>query len=138
MIDTPGQEEYDRLRVLMYPETDVFMVSFSISDPVSFENVVNKWLPEVRSHCPNVPIVLVGTKIDLRDDQDMIKKLRDKGTVMITREEGEFMAKKMGCMGYVEVSAKNDVGVKDAFSAAAKCIGVDINAVPQKKECICS
>src|SRR6185437_11020144 len=37
--DTAGQEDYDRLRPLSYPQTDVFLVCFSIVSPTSFQNV---------------------------------------------------------------------------------------------------
>lgn len=47
--DTAGQEEYDRLRTLSYPQTNVFIICFSISSPASYENVKHKWHPEVRA-----------------------------------------------------------------------------------------
>lgn len=37
-----GQEDYDRLRPLSYPQTDVFLVCFSVVSPSSFENVKEK------------------------------------------------------------------------------------------------
>ncbi len=42
MWDTAGQEEYDRLRSLCYPQTDVFLVCFSVISPSSFENVKSR------------------------------------------------------------------------------------------------
>lgn len=79
-----GQEDYDRLRPLSYPQTDVFLICFSLVNPASFENVRAKWYPEVRHHCPSTPIILVGTKLDLRDDKNTIEKLRDKKLQPIT------------------------------------------------------
>merc|ERR1719316_2479135 len=64
--DTAGQEDYDRLRPLSYPQTDVFLVAFSLISRASFENVKQKWWPELKHHCPGVPTILVGTKLDLR------------------------------------------------------------------------
>ena len=57
---------------------DVFLICFSIVNPASLENVRAKWYPEVRHHCPNIPIILVGTKLDLREDKETIEKLREK------------------------------------------------------------
>lgn len=42
LFDTAGQEDYDRLRPLSYPQTDVFLVCFSVVSPASFENVREK------------------------------------------------------------------------------------------------
>ena len=75
LFDTAGQEEYDRMRPLSYPEANVFLICFSTVNPASFENVKAKWLPEVKSHCPNVPIMLVGTQMDLRNDASTLEKL---------------------------------------------------------------
>ena len=46
--------------------------------PASFENVRGKWFPEVKHHCPSTPVILVGTKTDLRDDMETISKLKEK------------------------------------------------------------
>lgn len=59
--DTAGQEDYDRLRPLSYPQTDVFLICFSVTSPSSFENVTSKWYPEIKHHCPDAPMILVGT-----------------------------------------------------------------------------
>ena len=42
LFDTAGQEDYDRLRPLSYPQTDVFLVCFSIVNPASYENAKEK------------------------------------------------------------------------------------------------
>ncbi len=66
--DLSGQEDYDRLRPLSYPMSDVVLVCFSVVSPTSYENVSAKWIPELRQHAPTAPIILVGTKTDLRED----------------------------------------------------------------------
>ncbi|GAB5372037.1 hypothetical protein AAMO2058_001631400 [Amorphochlora amoebiformis] len=118
--DTAGQEDYDRLRPLSYPQTDVFLIAFSIISQSSFENVKSKWHPEIQHHCPGVPIILVGTKSDLRNDKAQIDKLRSKGTEMVTIEQGEAMAKEIGAAKYMECSALTQDGLKNVFDAAIR------------------
>jgi Ras-related C3 botulinum toxin substrate 1 len=110
--DTAGQEDYDRLRPLSYPQTDVFLVCFSIVNPSSFENVRAKWYPEVSHHCPNTPLILVGTKLDLREDPETLTKLEAKRQAPITYEQGMQMAKEIGAVKYMECSALTQKGLK--------------------------
>eukprot|EP01107_Rhizomastix_libera_P010175 TRINITY_DN26473_c0_g1_i1.p1 TRINITY_DN26473_c0_g1~~TRINITY_DN26473_c0_g1_i1.p1 ORF type:complete len:217 (-),score=30.54 TRINITY_DN26473_c0_g1_i1:25-675(-) len=70
--DTAGQEDYDRLRPLSYPQTDVFIVCFSVVTPSTLHNVAAKWLPELAHYCPAAPVLIVGTKADLRSDPRII------------------------------------------------------------------
>ncbi|XP_037013803.2 ras-related C3 botulinum toxin substrate 3 isoform X5 [Artibeus jamaicensis] len=113
--DTAGQEDYDRLRPLSYPQTDVFLICFSLVSPASFENVRAKWYPEVRHHCPHTPILLVGTKLDLRDDKDTIERLRDKKLAPITYPQGLAMAREIGEFGQVPgVLGPNPAGPEDS------------------------
>ncbi|KAK8503993.1 hypothetical protein V6N12_033210 [Hibiscus sabdariffa] len=67
--DTARQEEYNRLRPLSYREADVFLLAFSLISKASYENIHKNWILELRHYAPNVPVVLVGTKLDLRDDK---------------------------------------------------------------------
>ena len=68
--DTAGQEEYDRLRVMSYPQTNAFILCFSLVCRSSFNNIRSKWYPEVSYHCPTAKILLVGTKADLKGSSD--------------------------------------------------------------------
>ncbi|PAA50516.1 hypothetical protein BOX15_Mlig003207g1, partial [Macrostomum lignano] len=120
--DTAGQEDYDRLRPLSYPETDVFIICFSLVSPTSFENVRSKWYPEVSHHCPNAPIVLVGTKMDLRDDKETIKELKAKKLAPITHLQGMTMAKEINAAKYLECSALTQKGLKSVFDEAIRAV----------------
>jgi len=118
--DTAGQEDYDRLRPLSYPQTDVFLIAFSIISPQSFENVKSKWFPEIQHHAPDVPIILVGTKADLRNDQSMIQTLQAKGLHIVTREEATNRQKEIQAISYLECSALTQEGLKTVFDEAIR------------------
>lgn len=51
--DTAGQEDYDRLRPLSYPDTNVILMCFSVDSPDSLENIPEKWTPEVCTRTQN-------------------------------------------------------------------------------------
>ena len=126
--DTAGQEDYDRLRPLSYPQTDVFLVAFSLISRASFENTKQKWYPELKHHCPGVPIICVGTKLDLRSDANTVAKLREKNQTPISTEEGMDMAKQIGAVKYLECSALTQKGLKNVFDEAIRVVLVP----PQK------
>ena len=117
--DTAGQEEYSRLRALSYPETDVFLLCFSVISPASFGNVKSKWNPEVAHHVPNAPKILVGTKTDLRDDADTLAMLQDKRQSPVSVSDAEALAKEINAK-YVECSARTQRGLKAVFDEAIR------------------
>ncbi|KAF6034071.1 Cdc42 [Bugula neritina] len=105
LFDTAGQEDYDRLRPLSYPQTDVFLVCFSVVSPSSFENVKEK----------KTPFLLVGTQCDLRDDNTVIEKLQKNRQKPISIEVGEKLAKELRAVKYVECSALTQKGLKNVL-----------------------
>ncbi|KAI7860458.1 small GTPase-binding protein, partial [Circinella umbellata] len=117
--DTAGQEDYDRLRPLSYPETNVILICFAIDQPTSFKNVQDRWLPEVTHFCENVPKLLVGTKIDLRENKARIAHLNALGQRLITSEEGDRLAKEISAR-YYECSAMRNQYVSDVIEAATR------------------
>merc|ERR1712117_38500 len=120
--DTAGQEDYDRLRPLSYPQTDVFLICFSVVSPSSFENVTSKWCPEIKHHCADAPILLVGTKIDLREDRETLSILADAGQSPIKREQGQKLANKIRAVKYLECSALTQRGLKQVFDEAVRAV----------------
>lgn len=118
LFDTAGQEEYDRLRTLAYPGTDVFLVCFSVASQTSFENVREKWIPEIRHHSPQVPIVLVGTQEDLRSDPHMISDLTRRKSKFVSETDGSKLARRIGAATYAECSAFTQHGLKNVFDEA--------------------
>ena len=109
LFDTAGQEDFDRLRPLSYPLTDVFLICFSIVRPSSFLNIKEKWIPEIEFYCPNTSFILVGLQSDLRDHPEIIEKLRTERAKPIDRTRAEKLAKTIGAKKYMECSAYTQV-----------------------------
>jgi Ras-related C3 botulinum toxin substrate 1 len=112
------------------------LICFSLVDPSSFNNVNTKWYPEVSHHCSNIPIILVGTKLDLRDDADVLSKLEVKQQAPINHEQGMQMMKEIGAAKYMECSALTQQGLNAIFVEAVRAaIGVgpkaSINRTPR-------
>lgn len=136
--DTAGQEDYDRLRPLSYPQTDVFLVAFSLISRTSFENVKTKWYPELKHHCPGVPMLLVGTKVDLRTDTSTLAKLRDKNQTPICFEEGTEQARSIGACKYMECSALTQKGLKAVFDESIRVVLCPPPTPKSRKRSTCS
>ena len=103
----------------------------------SLENIPEKWTPEVKHFCPNVPIILVGNKKvivvrskfrkslpnifqDLRNDPNTIKELGKMKQEPVKPEEGRAMAEKINAFAYLECSAKSKEGVREVFETATR------------------
>jgi len=77
--DTAGQEDYETIRITTcFPNTHVFILCFSVVHPDSFHNIKQKWLEELKKASPDTPFILVGTKTDLREDEETVRKLAEK------------------------------------------------------------
>ena len=124
LYDTAGQEEYESLRLLSYPNTDVFLLVFSVDSTSSFDNISKKWLKEIREHEPQAPFIIVGAKADLRDDDGVLAELKSLGKVMLDKEEYEKRGLQSGAARYIECSAakQDNVGfvIDEAIRVARK------------------
>ncbi|PVV00033.1 hypothetical protein BB559_000174 [Furculomyces boomerangus] len=118
--DTAGQEDFDRLRYLSYPDTNAVIICFSVDSPDSLENVEEKWINEVLHYAPGVPIILVALKTDLRNDPQTISSLQRLNQSPTTTEQGRAVANRIGARLYLECSSKLKTGVVEVFDHAAR------------------
>ncbi|KAA8917417.1 hypothetical protein TRICI_000440 [Trichomonascus ciferrii] len=133
--DTAGQEDYDRLRPLSYPDSNVILICFAIDSPDSLDNVQEKWISEVLHFCQGIPIILVGCKYDLRFDPKTIEELRRTSQRPVTPEEGQAVAQKIGAIKYLECSAKTQEGVREVFEHATRA-ALMVKDKERKKKCV--
>ncbi|KAL3271380.1 hypothetical protein HHI36_021864 [Cryptolaemus montrouzieri] len=120
--DTAGEEDYDRLRPLSYPRTDIVIICFNVDNPISLQNIHLKWYPEVRHFCPFVPILLVATKLDLRYNRNIVENLKKRDLNTLSYSEGLRTSKLIKAAGYRECSAKTMEGIKEVFKRAAEVV----------------
>lgn len=119
--DTAGQEDYERLRPLAYSKAHVILIGFSVDSPDSLSNVKDKWAEEARERCPEVPVILVALKKDLRDDPVAQEDMRKRGNRgFCTPRQGEDMREAIGARKYLECSSLTGEGVDDVFEAATR------------------
>uniref|UniRef100_A0A8C5SDR8 Rho-related GTP-binding protein RhoU n=1 Tax=Laticauda laticaudata TaxID=8630 RepID=A0A8C5SDR8_LATLA len=118
LCDTAGQDEFDALWQACCPKADVCLLCFSVVAPTSFQNIVDKWYPEVRRHCPSAPMLLVGTQSDLRQDVKMLIALSRHQEKPVPPTAARSLARKLGMAGYVECSALTQQNLKEVFDTA--------------------
>merc|ERR1719461_2117633 len=123
--DTAGQEEFERIRVLSYRGTQVFLLCFSVVNPVSFKNAKDMWLPEMKFHTKgdSPQIILVGLKSDLREDTGTISKLKDQGMAPVAQKDIDaFVNSERDVKGYVECSALKNINVDTVFESGVNAV----------------
>ena len=117
--DTGSRGDYDVLRVKRYPGVAAVLVFFSVVKPDTFERVESYWWPEIQLHAaPGIPTVLVGTKIDLREDPEV----RGKEFGIVSRRDARATARRLGSLSYLEISALKQLGLSAVIQATIKAI----------------
>uniref|UniRef100_A0A7M4EAX5 Uncharacterized protein n=1 Tax=Crocodylus porosus TaxID=8502 RepID=A0A7M4EAX5_CROPO len=98
LLDVAGQRQINvqHIRSLFYQDTDVILMCFSVDNPNSLQNILDIWVPEVKHFCPTTPIVLVATKKELRNDENVQKRLAMMGQEPIRSAEGKALAASIG------------------------------------------
>jgi len=120
--DTPGQDDFETQRAEYYTDTDVFIMCFAIDNRDSFLNIKDKWYPEIRQHCPDAPIILVGMKEDLRSQvlsDDDASSTGSQNSNLITKMEGLGLSSEIRAAKYIECSALNKSGLDEVFREVA-------------------
>ncbi|KAL0486106.1 Rac-like GTP-binding protein [Acrasis kona] len=127
--DSAGTSEYDSQRILSYPDTNVFLIVYDISNASSL-NKVDKWVKEIKpfSNDGQIPFMLVGNKLDLRSDP----AVKDKCT---SKTEAEKIAKKIGAKRWIETSAKTQENLSLVFQNCVDVVAEANEGKEKKNRC---
>lgn len=112
------QDDFDSLRPLCYPNTDVFLLCFSVINPTSFRNISERWIPEIRQYAPEAPFILIGTESDLRTSIKILIDLTRHNRGPISSAEARELALEIGAIRYIECSSLTQLNLKEVFDAA--------------------
>ncbi|XP_034254976.1 rho-related BTB domain-containing protein 1 isoform X3 [Thrips palmi] len=126
--DTFGDHEKDRR--FAYGRSDVVLLCFSVTSPVSLRNCKAMWYPEIRRFCPQTPVLLVGCKNDLRymyQDEAYLSIFRENGSFLratrksdlVMPDQARAIARELG-VHYYETSVLSYYGVNEVFENAIR------------------
>jgi len=132
LIDTGGQEEYTQIRIKSYEDCDIVIVCFSVDDMLSFKNITESWIPEIRQHAPNATLLLVRTKHDKRYyiNEKQISRYVDSQTAY-------DLAFRMKASGYLETSSKSGKNVQQVFGSAIDYFLTDFSSRKENDKSCC-
>jgi small GTP-binding protein len=103
--DLAGQSQFQRVRKSYLANAEAGILVYDVTNRNSFENIEN-WYNEIKKASPNIALILVGNKIDLKEDRE------------VKTQDGTELADKLG-LSYIETSAKTGENINDAFKMLA-------------------
>jgi len=109
IFDLAGQEFFKRVRHEYYKGANCAFITYDATRKDTFKEATNFWFNDARKELGNIPIVLVGNKIDLAEQRE------------VSTEEGVAEASKLGC-SFIETSALENLNVQDTF----KIVGIGL------------
>lgn len=104
ITDTTGSHQFPAMQRLSISKGHAFVLVYSLTSKQSLEELkpILEMIKEVKGDDGDVPVMLVGNKVDEESQREVSKDL------------GSVVAKKWGC-GFVETSAKLDQNIKELF-----------------------
>ncbi|MFX1287389.1 MAG: GTP-binding protein [Promethearchaeota archaeon] len=104
--DLAGQAQFKRVRQSYLANAEAGILVYDVTNRASFENIDKNWYNETKISSPNIALILVGNKIDLKEER------------VVSSEEGVALSEKLK-LTYIETSAKTGENINDAFTMLA-------------------
>ncbi|ELP84970.1 Rho GTPase, putative [Entamoeba invadens IP1] len=120
VCDVIEQDDYMNRLPMLYNGIDLFVVCYSVVDVNSFEHVVTKWKSNIEYYSPNTPLMLLGTKIDLREENKKVVKPIQNKVNWISTEQGINKAKEIKAVLFMECSSLTGFNITTLFQNIAK------------------
>ncbi|MHA1229161.1 MAG: Rab family GTPase [Candidatus Helarchaeota archaeon] len=105
--DIGGQDLFDSLRNYYYFGSNAALIVFDVTRPETLDRIQTKWLPDIRTHVGDIPVLILANKVDLEEERK------------VSKEVIEQKSKELG-IEIIETSAKTGENVKKAFETIAK------------------
>lgn len=128
--DTAGQEKFGGLRDGYYIQGQCAIIMFDVTARVTYKNVPN-WHRDLVRVCENIPIVLCGNKVDIKD-----RKVKAKSIVFHRKKNLQVSSKwclsqcifdSFGVAQYYDISAKSNYNFEKPFLWLARKLVGDPN-----------
>ncbi|CAI5783809.1 rho-related GTP-binding protein RhoH [Podarcis raffonei] len=111
--DTSGSDAFKGIRPLSYQQADVILLCYSVANQNSFLSLRSKWVTEIRTHLPRIPILVVATQIDQRETGPH-------SASCISPLLGKRLARDIRAKAFVECSSLANRGVQKVFECAVR------------------
>jgi len=126
--DTSGQQnDHQILSSQLYQQASVFVLCYSIISPTSYSNAKNKWLQEIERNVSadqKKTLIVVGTKKDLREDEELLERLAERSLSPLTTKLGKELAKLANASHFLELSAHDPEANSLFLNSITNSIGI--------------
>jgi len=112
--DTAGQEKFGGLRDGYFIGGQCAIIMFDVTSRMSYKNVPN-WYRDIERVCENIPIVVCGNKVDMKD-----RKVRIRSDSIRVLSNDKKVGKNYRYLQYYDISSKSNYNSEKPFLYLAR------------------